>query len=295
MKQALLDNWAIEEIAGEGENFFLNPSVKIQVLVSALVLWDEVCYLDNGYSSWWNHVADNCKELEILKMLKPIKQIEETPLIDKAKIDYFKLYKNNYREIVARGALEYLYISDKNDMSYIPFDKRANFIIENDLFKKTHQYFTRMDLIDVIDEEIMRYYEELNDYIKKTNFFIDTSCIFNVVKKNAHSISEIYDVIMSLKKEKMVINFKKWVEKMEQEIHKPQNMDKSPYIIKEYIEELREISESQKKKFDIGISSNFPFVGIGINIPISVAKNTKSNLVFPTFLYNEAIGRNICI
>lgn len=292
MKRAILDNWTIEDIAGQKRNIFVNPSVKVQVLVSALVLWDEVCYLDNGYSEWWNFAIDCNEELGILRLLKPINLDGYKPLLDRAQNDYSNMYRRNYQEVVAKGALEYLYISDNDDMCYIPFGERANFIMENNLFKYTNQYYTRMDLIELIDEEIMHYYTTINKHIKKANFHLNSSCIYNYVKKNAGTVEEIIDVINSLKKERMVLRFRKWVEKMEQEIHNPQNIGTPQNIILDYINELNEIKESFRHNIDIGITVGMPFAALGINIPIPVTRRTKPNLIFPAFLYNEAIGRN---
>lgn len=292
MKRALLDNWTIEDIAGKKRNIFVSPSVKVQVLVSALVLWDEVCYLDNGYSEWWNFAIDCNKELEILRLLKPINPEEYKQSMDRAQDDYSNLYQCNYQEVVAKGALEYLYISDNNDMCYIPFGDRVNFIEENELFKNTHQYYTRMDLIELIDEEIKNYYTTINRHIRRANFYLDTSCIYNYVKRNAGTVEEMVDVINSLKNERMVIRFRKWVEKMEQAIHNPENIGNPSNIILDYIEELKEIKESFRHNMDIGITVGMPFATLGVNIPIHVTRRTKPNLVFPALLYDEAIGRN---
>lgn len=292
MKRALLDNWTIEDIAGQKRNIFVNPSVKVQVLVSALVLWDEVCYLNNGYSEWWNFATDYNEELGILRQLKPINPDEYKQLIDRAQDDYSNLYKCNYQEVVAKGALEYLYISDNNDMCYIPFGDRANFIEENELFKNTHQYYTRMDLIELIDEEIKDYYTTINKHIKRANFYLDTSCIYNYVKRNAGTVEEMVHVIKSLKKDRMVTRFRKWVEQMEHAIHNPENIGNPPNIILDYIEELKEIKESFRHNMEIGITVGMPFATLGINIPIPVTRRTKPNLVFPALLYDEAIGRN---
>lgn len=292
MKRALLDNWTIEDIAGQKGNILVNPSVKVQVLVSALVLWDEVCYLDNGYSEWWNFATDCNEELGILRLLKPINPKEYKQSMDRAQNDYSNIFQCDYQEVVAKGALEYLYISDNDDMCYIPFGERANFIAENDLFKNTHQYYTRMDLIELIDEEIKDYYTELNRQIRRANFYIDTSCIYNYVKRNAGTVEEMVDVIKSLKNEKVVIRFREWVEQMEQAIHNYPNVGNPPNIILHYIEELKEIKESFRHKMNIGIAVGMPLATLGINIPIPVTKRTKPNLVFPALLYDEAIGRN---
>ena len=147
-------------------------------------------------------------------------------------------------------------------------------------------------MIELIDEEIMNYYTTINKHIKKANFHLNSSCIYNYVKKNAGTVEEMIDVINSLKKERMVLRFRKWVEKMEQEIHTPQNIGNPQNIILDYINELNEIKESFRHNIDIGITVGMPFAALGINIPIPVTRRTKPNLIFPAFLYNEAIGRN---
>ena len=98
--------------------------------------------------------------------------------------------------------------------------------------------------------------------------------------------------IKSLKKDRMVTRFRKWVEQMEHAIHNPENIGNPPNIILDYIEELKEIKESFRHNMEIGITVGMPFATLGINIPIPVTRRTKPNLVFPALLYDEAIGRN---
>lgn len=295
MKAALIDNWTIERIVDQFDDSLMNSSLEFQVLVAALVLWDNVCYLDNGYSGWWNDAVENRKELDVLKMLTPIQDVGREEVKNKAAKEYISIYSQNYLEIVAKGALEYLYISDEKDMCYIPFDKRAAFITENDLFKKIHQYYTRMDTVTVIDEEIANYYSALNKALNRTQFEINANCIFDYVRKNAGSSSEMVGGINDLKKKKMVMVFKQWVEKMENEILNEKNFDKPSYVITQYIEELEDIKDMQKSDINTSISVGLPFATIGVNISIPIMKKAKPNLVFPAFLYNNAIGRNVKI
>ncbi|MBQ4057464.1 MAG: hypothetical protein IJD40_00870 [Lachnospiraceae bacterium] len=139
MKAALIDNWTIERIVDQFDDSLMNSSLEFQVLVAALVLWDNVCYLDNGYSGWWNDAVENRKELDVLKMLTPIQDVGREEVKNKAAKEYISIYSQNYLEIVAKGALEYLYISDEKDMCYIPFDKRAAFCKRQVLSSKKWQ------------------------------------------------------------------------------------------------------------------------------------------------------------
>ena len=44
----LIDNWTIERIIDGFDGSLNNASPELQIMISALVLWDEVCYFDNG-------------------------------------------------------------------------------------------------------------------------------------------------------------------------------------------------------------------------------------------------------
>jgi len=292
MKKALIDNWTIENIINNYNLGILNESVEFQMLISALVLWDEVCYLDNGYCEWWNDKVENSEELKVLKMLTPLTETGMEQVRNRANEDYNNIYRDNYLGVVAKGALEYLYMAVENDICYMPFGKRAEFILENDLYKKSHQYYTRMDAISVLDKEIFHHYENLNSCINKAKFGINANSIFNYVKGNASSLCEMVDVIADLKKKKMVKKFKSWVEKMECVISKDTILDNPPYVIKECIDELKEIKNMQYKDVSTNFSAGLPFVEIGVNVTIPIKKLMKPNLVFPAFLYNHAIRKN---
>ena len=50
MKKGLIDNWTLERVVERFDGTLQNASAELQVLISSLVLWDEVCYYDNDYS-----------------------------------------------------------------------------------------------------------------------------------------------------------------------------------------------------------------------------------------------------
>lgn len=77
MKSVLIDNWTIERIIDNFSNNKKMISEEVKALLIAMVLWDDVCFLDDENSSWWKYIVDNMEEYCFLKQLKPIKNTDD--------------------------------------------------------------------------------------------------------------------------------------------------------------------------------------------------------------------------
>lgn len=60
MQGILMDNWSIENIiVCVYENDNKSYSKEYIDLLEAIILWDELYYPDNTYSSWWKYIGQD--------------------------------------------------------------------------------------------------------------------------------------------------------------------------------------------------------------------------------------------
>lgn len=283
MRSALIDNWTIERIIDNFSNNKNMISKEVETLMIAMVLWEDVYYFDNGYSSWWRYIVDNMEEYSFLKQLKPTDKTPDSTFLKEAKGDYLRFYSQQYTSVVAQGALEYLYFANEKKLSYIPWGNRATFIQENDLYRHFNIFYNRIDAIERVDVEILRYYEELNQMLTKTRMIFHPNCLLDYISKSADSVTDMFKNVNELKKLKMVKDFRKWVTDLEDDIKEGRTIK-----IMQYKKDLESI-EKTYQQMSIDVSLGIP-AGIGINLSVPFEKINQPNLVFPIFLYGEAIG-----
>lgn len=283
MRSALIDNWTIERIIDNFSNNTNMISKEVETLMIAMVLWEDVYYFDNGYSSWWRYIVDNMEEYSFLKQLKSADATCDSTFLKDAKGDYLRLYSQQYTSVVAQGALEYLYFANEKKLSYMPLGNRATFIQENDLYRHFNIFYNRIDAIERVDVEILRYYEELNQILTKTKMVFHPNCLLDYISKSADSVTDMFKNVNELRNLKMVKDFRRWVSDLEDDIKEGRTIK-----IMQYKRDLESIEKTyQQMSFDVSLG--IP-AGIGINLSVPFEKINQPNLVFPFFLYGEAIG-----
>lgn len=282
MKSVLIDNWTIERIIDNFSNNKKMISEEVKALLIAMVLWDDVCFLDDENSSWWKYIVDNMEEYCFLKQLKPIKNTDDHSLIKETEKSYLELYSKQYTSLVAQRTLEYLNLANEKGLSYLPLGERAKFVRENDLYKHFNIYYDRIDAIEQVDKDALDYFTKLDEKIRKTKLEFHPSCLFDYISKSTDTVTDMFCYVNEFKSQKMVKEFRKWADNLENEI-------KHGKIIK--INQFKEDLEYLEKAYgqvSADVSVGIP-VGVGINLSIPFNKIYRPHLTFPLFLYKEKI------
>ncbi len=277
MKSLLIDNWTIMKAIANIDTNYSSPEIKR--IICFLVLWDEVYYLDNEHSSWWRDRIVNCEELAFLNELKPLKVSENMSAINQV---YDEVLCKEETSIVAKGALEYLKIANDNDSHYVPVDERARFIEKYELKNTT---FTRNEVLDVIDKEMLDYFKYSAEKIKAADMHLCLDSLYLMIR-NTNS-RDIVKSINHFKEKRMVKGFRNWIDRFENEIKAGKQL-----MIDEYLNELEEIQNMDplEKLFgQMDISSV-----INLKLPlfpiVNGIKKINPKFVFPCYLYKKGIS-----
>lgn len=279
MNSILIDNWTIEKaISGAVEN----RNVELKRIMCFMLLWDDVYYLDNGYSSWWKECLDHNNEgLEFLRKLKPLPINTEYKTI--VQDTYEKQYKKVEIPTIAKGALEYLVNAELNNICYAPVDERAAFI-QN--YKLTNNEFSRNDILKAIDAELLEYYNESAEKIRKADISLVTEAIISMIEGD--SSKDVSERIEKLKRKPMIRRFRKWVDSFETDVNEGKLL-----LVDEYLKELKDI-EHMSIDTELKPSTEniwFPMITLELHIPIlKVLKTWRPQFMFPSFIYKK--GKN---
>lgn len=163
-----MDNWSVENIVTcNSEDNCKSYNKEYIDLLEAVILWDNLYYPENEYSTFWKYFG---QDQSIKKIIKPLQYAEVDFADEIEKILKDVPYLGDFKEIVAKGAIKYLLLSNKNGLNYYPCEKRSIFLEQNNFLYnllKDKELINRLELMRIFDGEIIKYYEELNNFFKK--------------------------------------------------------------------------------------------------------------------------------
>lgn len=290
MKGLLLDNWTLEKIVDCLHNDEAPFSLETIALIELIVLWDNLYYIENDFSSYWRDksVVDG---FDIKQLFTPISKGKYEVAFSNAKDEYEKKFSDKYPSVVARKALEYMYISSALDLNYMPFGNRAKFIRDNNLFREFKRCYNRYDAVHVIDEQVMEYYETLNETIRRVDITFDCNILFSAINRSSSSFSDMIRTAKRWSQDPAVKAFKEWVSQLEDDISQFRKLE----IIK-YRNNLKEIEKNilnSVSEDNLDVTLSFPLsLSIALNFPKA---SNKSHLIFPMSLYLEGISDDAMI
>lgn len=210
MESILLDNWSIENVVSNSSE--LNTQNKKYFdLLEAIVLWDNLYYPDNSYSTWWKHIG---QDHIINKVVKPLYD-DESELKEETEIILNDIKgKFQFTDNVSIGSIRYTLLSNKHGMNYFPCEKRSIFLNQIGMYN----YFDvidRYDIMGAFDSEILKYYSELNDFFGKTVFNFEFPVLVDYIIQNTPKNMSYLEYAIKLRKDKQVVAYRKYLKEIE--------------------------------------------------------------------------------
>lgn len=216
MNGILLDNWTLQDLYTEKIKTDLEEYNK---LLEAIVLWDDIYYPNNTYSTWWKYISMNH---EFNKLLKPFPDDEKIFKEESEKFFYSIKAKSDFTEAVGVGSIRYAILSNKNGLDYFPCSKRSAFLSQDEIKKIIPNMISRYDLMETFDKEVIRYYKELNSFLGNDVIKFDVPVVVDFIHENTPSNKDYIDYAMELRREKNVIKYREYLSEIEQAINNAQ-------------------------------------------------------------------------
>lgn len=213
MQGILVDNWSIENIVVDCDLKADKKSYNKEYidLLEAIVLWDDLYYPENTFSSGWKYFAHNHS---IRKIVKPLDYKEEEFSDEIEEILEGIDKTNNFTEIVSKGAVKYMLFSNKIGLNYFPCQKRCVFLEQSNLFDNLKK-INRFDIIGTFDKEIIKYYEELNDFFGKNLFTFELPLLADFIIQNTPDNMSNIDYAIKLRNDRHVVAYRKYLNEIE--------------------------------------------------------------------------------
>ena len=130
MKNLIIDNWSIENITKSmiDNPIVYNHNTELYDFIESILLWDNIYYIKNEYSVFWENVAD---QTGLANIISPQDIGEEEYIIEAKKYQYLNKYSSKFVDVISQGAIEYLMLCNYCGYDYLPCAKRAYFIEQN--------------------------------------------------------------------------------------------------------------------------------------------------------------------
>lgn len=255
MADILIDNWTLERATVNINNTyygFSKPDECHIKIAEAITLWDNVYFIDNGHAEFWKPIL---KQFGYLNFLKPIESSEFQ------EIDYSEFpLDSKIPDVIQKGALRYIAYCNKRHIAYLPSSERANYLKNLNLIGI---FVDRDDVIDHIDKELLSYYKTLNERFGVNKIKLNFPILFDFISANT-SDRYYLKTALELKKEKEVIQFRRWLTDFESALQQGRllELEKLLSYVKGVIEDLTRVSASKiNGELQIGLSPSisFPF------------------------------------
>lgn len=269
MQGILLDNWSIENIITcSTESDKINYSKEYMDLLEAIVLWDDLYYPENSYSSWWKYIAE---DHSINKIIQPLHYDE-----DEFNDEIDKKLKGiggtrDFTDNVVNGAVRYMLLSNKNGLNYFPCNKRCLFLEQSKLYDNLKN-INRFDIMRTFDREIVKYYKELNNFFGKNIFVFEFPVLVNYIIQNTPSNMSYIDYAIKLREDKRVVAYREYLNEIEVAINNTQ-WDKLRKFEKETKGLVRDIFETRELIDSISVNL---LALPSFNVPISNLPSKKN-------------------
>lgn len=212
MESILLDNWSIEEFISynfdpNGEKF----NKKYFELLEAIVLWDNLYYPNNSYSMWWKNVGQNHI---INKVIKPLYDDGREQKKEAEEILKDIRGKYQFTDNVGLGGIRYTLLSNKHGLNYFPCKKRSVFLSQIGLYS-SNSFINRYNIMGMLDNEIKKYYVELNEFFGKNVFDFEFPILVDYILQNTPSNMTPIEYAIELRKDKQVVSYRKYLKEIE--------------------------------------------------------------------------------
>jgi hypothetical protein len=238
--------------------------------LTAIVLWDEIWSFRAEHAYNWKDIIDNRK---IDKIDGIIHKIEQSAIEESLMFIYETLSNKGINTIydIPERALWYQLISNSLGVPYFahPSRKEYSFIDES------CEFFTRLDLINKIDKELLEYYKKINEELGRDMLSFKYPVLLDFIRKGTQTPEEELEKALELRMDNDVVVFRNQLFGVEQSI-KNGNTQMILSELKMVSDLAKDITNKYQKQVNIGeltISLSPSF-----SIPINFTNNKKREL-----------------
>ncbi len=270
MADIVIDNWTLQRAAVSINNTYehlATPNEEYVRLIEAVILWDNVYFLNNEFSGAWKDILWRFGYQNYLTPFSGGSLDDE---------DFGENRQNTiYNDIIQKGAIKYSNFCNKHHVAYLPSRERAEYLKQCNFIEA---YINRKDVMNFLDKTLVDYYTSVNERFGVNKIKFSFPVLFDFVAANTTD-NFFLKTALQIREEKEVVQFRKWLSDIEQNLQCGNllELEKLLVYLPDLINNLTKVT-SPKRMADLQLG-----LSPGINLPITVGGSTK-HLVHADFL-----------
>ena len=290
----MVDNWLLEDIVDQSNDNIIPES--LCVLLSALVLWDNVRYPLNDKDYWRRKDISNTKwEREIYSIRDNLSYFDDRrEEYQKEQERFFRkniaVNNKNISKAVGVGALRYLSVSNKHGFDYLPCSDRGKFIKQHaelcrDSVNKldvnrldvNRLDVNRFDMLSPLDKEIDEFLKDLSKAFGNAFFSVKRPVLVDYIIQNTPQDMSYVDYAIHLKHHGAVVQYRRYLQDVEDALNNYNLMEliRIRQYSKEVVDDVAKMDSSVlTAEFNI-----LPIQALSLSKDINISKK-KMQLTF---------------
>lgn len=268
MADIMIDNWTLQRAAisiNDTYEHISMPNEEYIRLIEALILWDNIYFIDSDSSQLWK---DLLWRFDYQAYLSPFSRGQTT--------DYNVFQEEMHgNDIIEKSALNYSGFCNKNHIAYLPCKERAEYLKKCDFLDS---YINRKDVMNLLDKTLAEYYISLNKRFGVNKIKFSFPVLFDFVAENTKD-DFFLKTALQLRNEKEVVQFRNWLSNFEQQLQdgKLLELERLLNYLPALISDLTKVTSPKRNaELQIGLSP-------AINLPIDFGDPAK-HLIHVDFL-----------
>lgn len=267
-------------------------NTKIVEFFYALILWDKIYYLEKRHSPsgmrrdfWFMKEKDIGIDLSNYKLecmtevfFRGYWDEERINLANKELYNYYVQLNNieGTTHFQLKSAISYMiwgsYYGVNVLMSPEKSDALKKYNVETD-------FFSRLDIINMVDREVSEYYKEVNSILGKEILKFKSPLFTDYILREANTIKDIMKVINEIKNQKNVIDFRKAMDAMDECLNNGNIIKFNEYlsIIPEIVNDITTTIKTKTFQVNLNIS---PGISFEKDIKYNKFRETKLHINF---------------
>lgn len=308
MGKILLDNLTISHLPIM-KKYYEKNDLHLKNYLYSLILWDKIiCIEEDDFCSFGSYNRRRNNYISIIddiiysgsslhkrrtyiealgnRFNMNINDINNFLGINNVKMNTTKYREESYKIVanmkienedrqIAEDAVRYILLGYNLGVNICLSSERTNFIC----LKHYDDYiFNRLNIIDMIENDIKEFYEEINSKIGKKIISFQSPLLVDYICRESKTFDQALHMAKKLKKEKHLVEYRRTMDEMEKCLNKGDFLKFNEYlsVIPDIVNSIR-IAGIKTQTFEIGLN---PVPNISTNFNISFGRRTHNKLHF---------------
>ena len=232
VRSVMIDNWSMMELVSAWKRKDKVP-LQLHEFLSAIVIWDEVLYPNNGFNEWNNEpnpfsTALTCIDASDRSFIYNARRIVDNVIYslpevnDNEETSHFSWIQNHIigkkRDPIADSAISYWLLCQDQSCDYLPSPARKAFIKQFIDSSRNSLEFSRLDVIKQLDKQWVENIKEVFKGLGRNSVNIEFPLLSHFIIHNKEKGIPLIVSALHMSEEGVFVHFREYLAAIEKAI-----------------------------------------------------------------------------